>query len=146
MMLGTGFISYEMLGRCFRFIKMRREKLVQEREKKERFICDSIAALQKLTDALEKASAKVPDWEYLEVGIGQLPALVGGLEAMCKEFAKTVDTFQRSIDGSSYSTGNRGEDEQTEEEQEVRTLIRQGISEAEATARVREKNLYARMR
>lgn len=124
-----------------------RNKSKLRREQEQKAVVDLVQELRNLTAALKQS-----DPAMVTETIGKLPLLTQGIQEMCKELCrsndgaiKMVETFQRSIDGSSYHTGDREEDEETDAEQEVRTLIRKGESPALAEARVREKMLYKGM-
>lgn len=84
-------------------------------------------------------------------GLEHLPTLIAGLEAMCKEHARTTDVLaqavaiiQKSFDASGQAISPEdAEREQDEEAQaEMRRLVNRGIAPHEAEARVRERRMY----
>jgi hypothetical protein len=85
-------------------------------------------------------------------GMERLPALVNGLEALCKAecekndvLAKAVAALEASVlsgDSSGYQEYAEQDQPQRQERLEVHDLLRQGIPRKEAEARTRERRIY----
>ena len=105
-----------------------------------------------LSDILKKMDQLSPSLDRVSQGIDKVPVLIDGLQDMCKAsaaqtdvLAKAVETLQVSIDGSSRASGEEEEDDLERRraiQQEVRELVRKGIPEKDAQARVLERSLY----
>jgi hypothetical protein len=124
--------------------KERKERARLEKAADQQIANQFVKELAELRLSIEKVN---PD------AVNGLLEFVEGLKEMCKElcrtndaFLKAMETFQRSIDGSSYTTGDPNVDDETDEEGERRRLLRKGVPEVEVESRIREANLYRSLR
>jgi hypothetical protein len=86
--------------------------------------------------------------------IGQLQLFIDGLQAMAKAAADQLDEFKKVVDILERSMSHQDETDYSEyaeetpegklrlQRAEVRELIRQGIPEDQARARLRERDIY----